>query len=151
MKRVTIFTDGSCNGNPGAGGFAAILVCDNREKIISGRSLKTTNNRMEMQAVIEGLNALKKACDVMVCTDSAYIVNNFNRIPEWRANGWRGTRGAIKNHDLWQAMDAAWRRAEGMQISITFCKVTAHTGIELNERCDKLAKQEAMSALYDDV
>lgn len=140
MKKVSIYTDGSSVGTPGVGGYAAILSCGNYEKVITGGTKKATNNQMEMTAVIEALYLLKKPCEVTIYTDSAYIVNNFSRIPEWRANGWMGTSGAVKNHELWDKMDAAVTRAHKLGVTISFSKVRAHTGVALNERCDRLAR-----------
>ena len=149
MKKVSIYTDGSCLGNPGVGGYAAILTCEGREKVITGGTKKSTNNRMEMTAVIEALGLLKKACAVTIYTDSSYLVNNFSRMPEWRANGWMGASGAVKNHELWDKMDFIVQKLTEMGATIEFSKVRGHAGVALNERCDRLARGIARQLAYE--
>ncbi|MCL2370945.1 MAG: ribonuclease HI [Firmicutes bacterium] len=137
--KVIIYTDGACSGNPGAGGWAAILMYGGRQKEISGGEEMTTNNRMELQAAIEGLKALKKPCEVELYSDSAYLVNAFNLgwIDKWRRYGWRKTPNAtelIKNSDQWEELYELTQK-----YNTTFVKVKGHSDNEYNNRCDKLA------------
>ncbi len=135
MKQITLFSDGSALGNPGPGGYATILRYNGRERIISGGEPHTTNNRMELLGVIEGLKALKEPCAVEVVSDSSYVVKGIN---EW-LEGWiRRDFKKVKNPDLWQAyLDAASRHA----VSGTWIK--GHAGHEENERCDTIARSIA--------
>lgn len=135
MKKITLFSDGSSLGNPGPGGYGTILRFGNKEKEISGGELNTTNNRMELLAVIEGLKALKEPCDVTIVSDSSYVVKG---IIEW-LEGWKKRDfKKVKNHDLWK---------EYIEVSknhkIHALWVRGHNGHIENERCDILAKQEA--------
>ena len=140
MKSVTIHTDGACIGNPGPGGWAALLRYDDAEKEISGGSRRTTNNRMELQAVISALQALKEPCDVTVFTDSRYVKDGIESwITRWKGNGWRtANRAPVRNAELWQALDTA--RTEH---KVTWRWVKGHAGNEGNERVDRLARAEA--------
>ena len=108
MKKVCIYTDGACSGNPGPGGWAAILSCMGREKELSGGERETTNNRMELRAVIEALSALKEPCEVELWTDSQYIARAINEgwLAGWKRRGWRRKEGELKNPELWQRLDA---------------------------------------------
>lgn len=140
MKKVTLYTDGACSGNPGPGGFAAILIHNGREKVISGGDKETTNNRMELLGVISGLEALKEPCEVEVFSDSAYIVNAFLQdwITFWIMNNWR-TKGKkdVLNVELWK------RLIELTHIhKVTWNKVKGHADNELNNRCDQIARGE---------
>ncbi|HEY8499770.1 MAG TPA: ribonuclease HI [Clostridia bacterium] len=141
MKEVEIYTDGACSGNPGDGGWGAILIYKGKEKIISGYEKNTTNNRMELKAAIEGLKALKEPCRVKLYSDSAYLVNSFNEgwIDNWKRNGW--TRGSkkeeLKNPDLWKELEQLIKIH-----SVEFIKVKGHSDNEYNNRCDKLATGE---------
>ena len=140
MKHVDIYTDGACSGNPGAGGWAAILIYNGHKKEISGYFRETTNNRMELFAVLQGLKQLKERCDVTVYTDSAYIVNAFNSgyIKEWQKNGWKtASKDEVKNIDLWKAI-----LLELKSHKVSFVKVKGHSDNEFNNRCDELARQE---------
>ena len=140
MKKVTLYTDGACSGNPGIGGYAAILIYKGHEKIISGGFKETTNNRMEVLAVIEGLKALKEACKVSVYSDSAYLVNAFELgwISEWQKNNWRtADKKPVKNEDLWQEL-LGLCAVHGVE----FIKVKGHSDNEYNNRCDALARGE---------
>ena len=140
---VEIYTDGACSGNPGPGGWSAILRYGNYEKRISGGQEFTTNNRMEMTAIIEALLCMKKTdVPIKIISDSCYVLNNIERLPEWKSRNWHGTRGQIKNQDLWQAMD----RALAMQQNIEFVHVYGHTGVQYNELCDKMAREQ--TSLY---
>jgi len=134
---VEIFTDGACSGNPGPGGWAAVLRSGKHEKEISGGEASTTNNRMELTAAIRGLEALKKSADVVVHTDSRYVMDGVTRwMPRWKLNGWRTTdKKPVKNDDLWRALEAA---AERHRTSWKW--VAGHSGHPENERADALAR-----------
>ena len=137
QKQVTIFTDGSCEGNPGPGGWAAILLSGAHRKEISGGEDATTNNRMELLAAIESLNALKEPCRVELWTDSQYLRNGIDTwVAGWKRNGWRTRdKQAVKNADLWRRLDAVVGRHQ-----IQWKWVKGHAGHEHNERCDELAR-----------
>jgi len=147
--KVTIYTDGSCIGNPGPGGWAAMLRVEIngalREKVISGGEPATTNNQMELRAAIEALNLIRRPCTIFLYTDSAYLANNFSRIPLWRAKGWQTTVGEVKNRDLWELLDGIVR-TKG--IDLRFQKVAGHAGVADNEAMDTLARMEAMKFKY---
>lgn len=141
LPEVIIYTDGACSGNPGPGGWGAILQWNGTEKELSGGDAHTTNNRMEMQAVIEALNALKKPCRAIIHSDSALIINAFkqNWIGNWQKRGWRkADKKPVENKELWQAMLKAMERHQ-----VEWVKVKGHSGIELNERVDQLAVAES--------
>jgi len=139
VKKVIIHTDGACEGNPGPGGWAAILEHGEVRKEISGGVIATTNNRMEMTAALEALTRLKEPCQVTVFTDSSYLRDGITKwIHGWKAKGWKKKTQAVKNVDLWQALDAAASRHR-----IEWHWVRGHAGNPLNERCDVLATQEA--------
>ena len=133
---VDIYTDGACRGNPGPGGWAAVLSTGEREKEISGAQLQTTNNRMELQAVIEALQALKRPVQVRLYTDSQYVRRGILEwLPQWKARGWKtADRKPVKNQDLWQLLEPAAARHR-----IEWHWVPGHAGIPGNERCDLLA------------
>ena len=136
LKRVTIYPDGGCEGNPGPGGWAAVLLWNGRTKEVSGGEAATTNNRMELRAAIGGLTALKEPCEIAFYTDSEYLRKGISEwIAGWKARGWQ-TRGKtpVKNDDLWRALDAA---RQGHKIEWRWVK--GHAGHEHNERCDVLA------------
>jgi ribonuclease HI len=139
MDKVTIYTDGACSGNPGPGGWAAILINGKIEKELSGSVRDTTNNRMELTAAIEALRALKRPCEVTLFSDSAYLINAFQQrwLASWKSNGWK--RGPKKNEsvlnvDLWEELD----RLQS-QHKVTWKKVEGHAGNRYNERVDRLA------------
>ncbi|MBO4381187.1 MAG: ribonuclease HI [Clostridia bacterium] len=136
-KVVEIYTDGACSGNPGAGGWAAVLLYKEHKREISGAEESTTNNRMELTAIIKGLQMLKEPCIVTVYSDSAYSVDPFlkNWIEGWVMRGWRTAgKDDVKNVDLWKELLSL------MQIhEVSFVKVKGHADNELNNRCDKLA------------
>ncbi len=137
MKKVTLYTDGACSGNPGKGGWGAVLMFNGHEKRISGAEESTTNNRMEIKAVIEGLKCLKEPCDVEIYSDSAYTVNAFNKgwLSDWERAGWiKSDKKPVLNADLWQELKAL----SGIH-SLSFIKVKGHSDNEYNNICDKLA------------
>ena len=140
MKTVNIYTDGACSGNPGMGGYCAILIYNGVEKVISGSEELTTNNRMELLGVIKGLEALKEACIVNLYSDSRYVIDAFNEkwIDSWIANGWRTAgKKEVKNVDLWQTLLNLTKIYQ-----INFIKVKGHSDNEYNNRCDKIAVEE---------
>ena len=140
MKKVTIYTDGSCSGNPGNGGWGAILMHAGRKKELSGGERETTNNRMELMAAIMALKKLKVPCEVELYSDSAYMVNAFNLgwIDNWKANGFRGAdKKPIKNLELWKELISLTDTHK-----VTFIKVKGHADNEFNNRCDQLAVME---------
>lgn len=136
-KHVTIYTDGACSGNPGPGGWAALLLFNGRERVITGAEKDTTNNRMELAAVVESLRVLKEPCSVAVHTDSAYIANAFNDgwIDNWQRRGWMTAgKKPVKNQDLWKDLLRLMAQHE-----VSFVKVKGHADDELNNRVDRLA------------
>lgn len=136
-KHVTIYTDGACSGNPGPGGWAALLLFNGRERVLTGAEKDTTNNRMELAAVVESLRVLKEPCSVAVHTDSAYIANAFNDgwIDNWQRRGWMTAgKKPVKNQDLWKDLLRLMAQHE-----VTFVKVKGHADDELNNRVDRLA------------
>ena len=139
MKKVCIYTDGACSGNPGPGGWAAILRWGGFEKELSGGEAETTNNRMELRAVIEALSALKEPCEVELWTDSQYIARAINEgwLAGWKRRGWRRKEGELKNPELWQRLDALLGEHK-----VTVNWLRGHDGQEQNERCDALAVAE---------
>ena len=137
MKTVDIYTDGACSGNPGIGGYCAILIYKGTEKIISGREEETTNNRMELVAVIEGLLALKESCKVNLYSDSQYVINaiNENWLNNWQDADWKSaSKKQVKNVDLWQRLIPLIKKHK-----VNFIKVKGHSDNEYNNRCDKIA------------
>ena len=140
-KEVELFTDGACSGNPGPGGWGAILRFGAREKELSGGAADTTNNRMELTAVIEGLLALKEPCNVILTTDSRYVADGITKgwAANWKKNGWRkADKKPALNPDLW---DELLRLAEIHNLTINWIK--GHAGHSENERCDALAVAES--------
>ncbi len=137
MRHVDIYTDGACRGNPGAGGWGAVLVCDGREKELSGGEAETTNNRMELIAAISALSALKFPCEVTLTSDSKYLVDAIEKgwAVSWREKGWRrADKSPALNPDLWEKL------LELLEIhDVTFVWVKGHAGHPYNERCDALA------------
>lgn len=136
MKKVCIYTDGACSGNPGPGGWAAILSYNGHERELSGGEPATTNNRMELIAAISALEALKEPCEVELWTDSQYLARAVNEgwLAGWKRRGWRRKEGELKNPELWQALDALLARHK-----VSFNWLKGHDGHEYNERCDALA------------
>jgi len=141
-KIVHIYTDGGALGNPGPGGYGVVLLYRNKRKELSGGYRLTTNNRMEMKAVIEGLKTLKFPCDVIIYSDSKYVVDSINKgwIKTWRSRGWRRKGGEVKNIDLWKEINSLCEKH-----SVKFKWIKGHTGNPFNERCDYLAKNVAKS------
>ena len=138
--RVEIFTDGACSGNPGIGGWGAILRYKTQEKELSGSELETTNNRMELTAVIMALSALKTSCNISLYTDSQYVMKGITEwLDNWKKNGWKTSnkKQAVKNVDLWQQLDELVQKHE-----IRWIWVKGHNGHAENERCDALARAE---------
>ena len=140
MKHIEIFTDGACSGNPGPGGWGAVLRYEGREKELSGGEKETTNNRMELTAVISALKALKEPCEVTLTTDSKYVCDAILQkwVYSWRANGWRkADKKPALNVDLWEQL------LDLLEIhKVQFVWVKGHAGHPENERCDKLAVSE---------
>ncbi len=145
MKEVTVYTDGACSGNPGAGGWGTILVYKGKEREMSGGAAETTNNRMELTAVIEGLKALKEPCRVKVVTDSQYVANGINLgwAKGWKENNWRKKdRKPALNPELWDELLTLIDKHE-----VTIEWVRGHDGHPENERCDKMAVAESQKYL----
>ena len=140
IKKITIYTDGSCLNNPGNGGWGAILKYNKTEKEISGNQQNTTNNQMELKAVIEALKSLKRKCEVDIFTDSQYVKNGMMQwIENWQKNNWKtANKKPVKNQELWQELVELAK-----QHKINWHWVKAHNGDEMNERVDKLARDAA--------
>ena len=138
-EKIIIYTDGACSGNPGPGGWGAILMYKGAKKEISGGKKDTTNNIMEITAVIEGLKQLKKQSEVQVYSDSSYVVNTFKQgwIYNWMKKGWRTASGEpVKNKELWQELYNLTQKHK-----VEFIKVKGHSDNEFNNRCDEMAKE----------
>ncbi len=141
MPLVVVYTDGACSGNPGPGGWAAILVSAGKEKEISGGEDSTTNNRMELVAAIEALKRLNLPCQVHIHSDSAYLVNAFllGWLDAWKLNGWKNSaKQTVSNLDLWMELDRLSKLHQ-----ITWIKVKGHSDHEFNNRCDRMAVAES--------
>lgn len=141
MHNVTIYTDGACSGNPGPGGWGAVLICGEMRKELGGGEAQTTNNRMEILAAIKGLEALKTRCRVEIYSDSSYLVDAHLKgwLYNWERSSWLRKGTPIPNADLWQQLLINERLHE----KVTFHKVSGHSGVPENERCDKIATSEA--------
>jgi ribonuclease HI len=140
MKKVDLYTDGACSGNPGKGGFGGILMCNGRQKEYSGFEEMTTNNRMELMAVIVGLKMLKEPVELNIYSDSAYVVNAFleDWITGWQLKGWKNaSKKPVSNIDLWQELLSLLSEHK-----VTWNKVKGHSDNEYNNRCDLLATSE---------
>lgn len=139
MKNIVLYTDGACSGNPGIGGWGAILFYKGAKKELSGGEKQTTNNRMELTAVIKGLEAVKESCSIDIYSDSAYVVNAFLQgwVANWESNGWRTAKGVVQNQDLWQKLIALLGNHD-----VHWHKVKGHADNEHNNRCDLLARNE---------
>ena len=141
MRKVNVYTDGACSGNPGPGGYAAILVCDGKEKLISGGEGSTTNNRMELSAVLFALKALKYPCEVEITSDSKYVVDAINKgwLDSWQKKNWKKSDGKpALNVDLWQQLVLELNRHQ-----VSFVWIKGHDGHPYNERCDRAAVEES--------
>jgi ribonuclease HI len=137
LPHVILYTDGACSGNPGPGGWAALLQWNQKEKVLTGGAPQTTNNRMEMRAVVEGLKALRRPCMVAVHSDSALIINAFQKgwIENWLNKGWKkSNKKPVENRDLWEEMLRELKRHQ-----VKWVKVKGHADDERNNRVDKLA------------
>jgi ribonuclease HI len=143
LKRVEIFTDGACKGNPGPGGWGVVLRMGHHEKELAGNEAQTTNNRMELTATIRALESLKEPCEVHLHTDSRYVIDGITKwIFGWQKNGWRtAAKKPVLNADLWQQLQSAARRHK-----IEWIWVKGHDGHPENERADKLASDAALAA-----
>ncbi len=140
MTNVLLYTDGACSGNPGPGGWCAILRAGNHEKTLSGSEENTTNNRMELTAVIAGLTALKRPCRVEVVSDSKYVCDAVNQhwLRNWKLRGWKKSdKTPVLNPELWQALDDLLQTHD-----VTFTWIKGHAGHPENERCDRIAVEE---------
>lgn len=138
MDKVIIYTDGACSGNPGPGGWGAILMYKDNKKEISGGKKNTTNNEMELTAVIEGLKMLKYPCEVELYSDSAYVINAFLQkwIDNWVKNNWKtSNKEPVKNQELWKELYDLTKKHK-----VKFIKVKGHSDNEFNNRCDELAR-----------
>ncbi len=136
MQKITLYTDGACKGNPGIGGWGALLIYKGHEKTLYGGEADTTNNRMELMAVIEGLSALKRPCEVDVYTDSRYVQQGISEwLAGWKRNGWKtAAKKPVKNADLWQKLDEVNQKHR-----VSWHWVKGHAGHAGNERADELA------------
>ncbi len=139
-KRTILYTDGACLGNPGAGGWASILVYKNHRKILSGNEADTTNNRMELIAVIKGLSALKRPVNITIVTDSKYVMDGIDKwITNWKQNNWKtAAKKAVKNKDLWIKLDELCSLHQ-----VDWQWIKGHSGHAENEECDQIAQTEA--------
>lgn len=138
MEKVTIYTDGACSGNPGPGGWGAVLMYENNEKEISGGKKDTTNNVMELTAALEALKLLKYPCEVELYSDSAYLVNGFDKgwIYGWQKNNWKtASKEPVKNKEIWEEIYKLTKIHK-----VKFIKVKGHSDNEYNNRCDELAR-----------
>lgn len=138
MKKIEIYTDGACRGNPGPGGWGVLLIYEGIKKTLYGGAQDTTNNRMEMQAVIEALKALKSDCEVSLYTDSKYVMDGINKwLPGWKKRNWQtSNKKPVKNKDLWEILDIATQ-----SYKIEWHWVKGHTGNPGNEKADSLANR----------
>lgn len=140
IKKIDIYTDGACSGNPGPGGWGAILMYNENVKEIGGSEKETTNNKMELMAVIKALESIKYKCEIDIYSDSAYVVNAFNKgwIESWQKNGWRNSsKEEVKNKEMWEEL---LKQVEKHKIN--FIKVKGHSDNQYNNRCDEIARKE---------
>lgn len=146
MTEITIYTDGACKGNPGPGGWGALMTWNDHEKELFGGELETTNNRMELMAAIQALEALKRQAQVTLYTDSKYVMDGLQKwLPNWKKNGWKNAaKKPVKNADLWQRLDESASRHE-----IKWNWVKGHSGVPGNERADALANLGIEQVLLD--
>lgn len=154
MEQVRIFTDGACSGNPGPGGWAAVFVTGDKQRILKGGESQTTNNRMELTAVVESLKKIKglrkaRGQEYVISSDSAYVINAIkqNWLQRWAANGWKTSKGdEVKNSDLWNECHELIESLSEKGIRISYCKVKGHAGNPLNEYADQIARAESVKA-----
>ena len=141
MKKVILYSDGACEGNPGPGGWAVVLTYGTHQREICGGVPATTNNRMELMAAVEGLRALKESCEVEFFTDSQYVQNGISEwLKAWKNRGWKTKeKRPVKNEDLWRDLDV-----EAAKHQMTWSWLKGHAGHEMNERCDLLARNEIL-------
>jgi len=147
MKKIIIYTDGACSGNPGPGGWGAVLKYGPHTREISGFEPDTTNNRMELTAAVKALESLKEPCRVALYSDSAYLVNTFNQgwLEKWQLRGWKtSNKGPVENQDLWEKLLELTARHK-----VQWVKVKGHSDNELNNLCDRLAREEIKSHTKD--
>ena len=139
MKKISIYTDGACSGNPGPGGWGAVLIYGSKKREMSGGAVQTTNNRMELTGVIEALGALTEPCEVTLYSDSKYVTDAINKkwLDSWVAKNWKKKDGAVKNPELWQQLLPLLDKHR-----VTFVWVKGHADNEYNNRCDELAVAE---------
>ena len=140
MQKIIIYTDGACSGNPGPGGWGAVLMYNEHKKEIAGAEPQTTNNRMELMAVIKALESLKNECEVELYSDSAYVINSFNNgwIYNWQKNGWKTKdKEPVKNQELWETLYQYTQKHK-----VKWIKVKGHADNEYNNRCDKMAREQ---------
>tara|TARA_B100001057_G_C22861205_1_gene954566 strand:+ start:130 stop:582 length:453 start_codon:yes stop_codon:yes gene_type:complete len=139
-KHIYLYTDGACLGNPGAGGWASILCYNNHKKILSGSDADTTNNRMELTAVIMGLSALKRPVDITVVTDSRYVMDGISKwVAKWKKNSWKtASKKDVKNKDLWLLLEALCNKH-----NVSWEWIKGHSGHVQNEECDQISQTEA--------
>ena len=143
MKKVELITDGACLGNPGPGGWAALLRYNAKEKLITGSENESTNNRMELRAIIEGLALLKESCAVTITSDSQYVINAFEKawLTNWKKNGWKNSaKKPVANQELWQELDELVAKHK-----VDWIWVKGHNGHPDNERVDQAAREAALS------
>ncbi len=137
LPKVTIYTDGACDPNPGPGGWAALLIYGQHERVLSGSDGQSTNNRMELTAAVQALSALKEPCQVEFYTDSEYVKRGISEwLPDWRRRGWKRKSGKLANVDLWQELEASLK-----EHAITWHWVRGHAGDRYNQRVDSLARK----------
>lgn len=148
LKKIKIFTDGSCLGNPGSGGYGTILHYKLHEKILTSGFFLTTNNRMELMSVISGLESLNQSCIVEITTDSLYVKKGITEwMPQWKKNNWKTTsKQPVKNIDLWNRINTVLDKH-----LVTWLWIKAHIGHLENERCDKIARKSAYNPLNRDI
>jgi ribonuclease HI len=146
QKKVTIYTDGACSGNPGPGGFGAVLIYQGQEKELFGGEPDTTNNRMELMAAIKSLQSLKEPCEVTLYTDSKYVMDGISKwIINWKKNNWKtADKKSVKNVDLWQLLDEATTRHQ-----VKWHWVKGHNGDAMNEKADSLARKGIITLLLN--
>lgn len=158
MKIVKVYTDGACSDNPGPGGWASVFMLDEDYQVLQGREYETTNNRMELLAVIKTLqeilvlNAVKVDAKFMIHSDSAYVVNSINNkwVDKWQMNGWKTTQGDdIKNRDLWEQFVKERKAVRRRGIEVEMIKVKGHAGNIFNEMADKFAKEQSAQAIEE--